>query len=181
MSERYTAFLRGVNVGGKNMIAMPLLRAVLEKAGLNDVCTYINSGNILFSAEENEPIALQNIIRQAIADEFGLDIPVAVISATDYAETMSNAPAWWGDAGDCKHNAIFVIAPADTNALVQQVGCKPEYEQVDCHGRVIFWSAPLKTFSRTKWSKVASSSAYGAITIRNANTAKKMLLLLNNP
>jgi len=56
-----------------------------------------------------------------------------------------------------------------------QVGeIKPEYEQVDVYGPVIFWSAPMKTFSRTRWSKVVGSAAYGSITIRNANTALKL-------
>lgn len=56
--ERYIALLRGVNVGGKNKIPMPSLKAAFEKAGFFEVGTYINSGNIIFSAGEAEVVVL---------------------------------------------------------------------------------------------------------------------------
>jgi uncharacterized protein (DUF1697 family) len=55
---------------------------------------------------------------------------------------------------------------------------KPEYEQVSFYGQVIFWSAPIQTFSRTRWSKIVGKSAYQSVTIRNANTTKRLLQLL---
>ena len=81
-----------------------------------------------------------------------------------------------------KHNAIFVIPPATAQQIAQLVGeAKPEYEQVDFYENVIFWSAPLKTFSRTRWSKIVQSKqAYNAITIRNYNTTQKLAQLVTN-
>jgi glutamate synthase domain-containing protein 1 len=62
--------------------------------------------------------------------------------------------------------------------VFKEVGeIKPEYEKVGYYGRVIFWSAPVETFSRTRWSKIVGSSVYGSITIRNANTINKILKL----
>ena len=171
--EKYIALLRGVNVGGKNIISMPRL-----KAAFSDVVTYIQSGNILFCSEDKDAAALQQECRRIIADSFGLDIPVAVISAKDLRDALTHAPEWWDSGTDAKHNAIFVIAPATAEDIIEKVGeAKPEYERVAWHGPVIFWTAPLETFSRTRWSKVSSASVYGSITIRNANTAKKLLKL----
>jgi len=52
---------------------------------------------------------------------------------------------------------------------------KEEYEKADYHGRVIFWSAAMATFSRTRWSKIPKDkSMYRAITVRNANTTLKL-------
>jgi uncharacterized protein (DUF1697 family) len=176
--EKYLALLRGINVGGNNTIPMPALKAAFTNAGFTDVSTYINSGNVLFSAQETEISALQQQCRQAIIGAFQLDITVAVISAADLQEALVHAPAWWGNDPLSKHNAIFVIAPAETESLLAMVGAaKPEYEQLAYHGQVIFWSAPIATFSRTRWSKVVGTSAYGSITIRNANTAKKLAKL----
>lgn len=80
---------------------------------------------------------------------------------------------------DSKHNAIFVIPPVTVNEVFEQVGAiKPEYEKVDHYGGIIFWSAPVKTFSKTRWSKVVGSSIYDSITIRNANTVNKLLQLI---
>jgi uncharacterized protein (DUF1697 family) len=69
-----------------------------------------------------------------------------------------------------------VIPPTTVEEVFDKVGgTKPEYEEVGHYGRVIFWSAPIETFSKTRWSKVVGSSVYDSITIRNANTVKKVL------
>lgn len=71
-----------------------------------------------------------------------------------------------------------MISPISVEEVFAEVGeIKPEYEKIDHHGEVIFWSAPLKTFSKTRWSKIASSSVNNNVTIRNANTVNKLLLL----
>ena len=179
---KYVALLRGINVGGKNKISMPLLKAAFEAAGFADVKTYINSGNILFRADCEDTAILQKRCRKLIADTFQLDILTAVFSAEEYADAINHAPFWWGSNTESKHNAIFVIEPAATATVIETVGeTKPEYEQTAAYGHVIFWSAPIKTFTKTRWSKVVSAGAlYNSITIRNANTAKKLLLLLED-
>jgi len=172
---QYIALLRGVNVGGKNKVPMPELKAAFEKAGFTAVSTYINSGNVFFSSTEKEEIDLQQQCRQLIFNTFGLEIPVAVLSRDALNVALNHAPEWWDKDTDSKHNAIVVIAPAHAASVIEVVGeAKPEYEKVAYHGQVIFWSAPSKTFSRTRWSKIVSTSAYGNITIRNANTMKKI-------
>jgi len=172
---RYLALLRGINVGGKNKIAMPDLKAAFEKCGFENVLTYINSGNILFDSELDEA-TVKAACEEAITTGFGLNILAAVITAPDLIEALEHAPSWWGSDPDSKHNAILVIPPLTAQDVLKQVGeTKPEYEQVAHHGRVIFWSAPLATFSHARWSKIVQNKkAYSAITIRNANTAKKL-------
>ncbi len=173
--KKYIALLRGVNVGGKNKVSMPSLKAAFEKAGFYEVSTYINSGNVIFSAQKQDIEALQRTCRQVIMDMFQLDIAVAVLSANDLHDALAHAPVWWDQDIASKHNAIFVIAPANADSIIESVGhSKPEYEQVSGHGHLIFWSAPLDTFSRTRWSKIVSTSAYSSVTIRNANTTKKL-------
>jgi len=62
--------------------------------------------------------------------------------------------------------------------VILEVGeAKTEYEKVASYGRVIFWSAPLKTFSRTRWSKIVGKPVYNEVTIRNANTVKNLVKL----
>lgn len=175
--KQYIALLRGVNVGGKNKLSMALLKAAFEEAGLTNVLTYINSGNILFTSDEPETTLGEKCSR-IIEQQFQLAVPVLALPAAELAAALQHAPSWWGSDPEAKHNAIFVIPPFTTGQILEQVGTlKPEYEQVACHGPVIFWSAPLKTFSRTRFSKVAGTAAYPGITIRNANTTKKLLEL----
>ena len=175
---KYIALLRGVNVGGNNIVSMSLLRETFEKSGFCDVTTYINSGNIFFSYGETDIEALQQRCQQIIAEKFNLNITVAVISPKDLAEALSHAPTWWDSDKELKHNAIFVIPPTSVEDIIKEVGkINEEYEQAAHYGQVVFWSAPLKTFSKTKWSKFVSTTARSRITIRNANTTKKLLQL----
>lgn len=73
------------------------------------------------------------------------------------------------------------IAPVTIEEVYKVVGeARPEYEQVSYYENVIFWSAPRATLSKTRWYKIAGSSVNSKVTIRNANTAKKLLLLSNS-
>ena len=172
---KYITLLRGINVGGNNKIDMKALKATFDEAGFSNVQTYINSGNVIFSSELDEAtvkIACELLIKA----DFKLDIPVCVISANDLREAVSHAPDWWNSDPESKHNAIFVISPMTTAEVLAQIGeVKPEYEKLEYHGKVIFWSAPIATFSRTRLTNIVQSkAAYNAITIRNANTTLKL-------
>ncbi|WP_312369530.1 DUF1697 domain-containing protein [Lachnoclostridium sp.] len=104
--------------------------------------------------------------------------PVSIISVSDLSAAYDHAPLWWGQDKDSKHNPIFIIPPITVEEVFEEVGeIKPEYETVAYFGRVVFWSAPLKTFSRTRWSKIVGSSLYDSITFRNSNTGTKLLQL----
>ena len=176
--ERYIVLLRGVNVGGNNKIAMPRWKEALEARGLQNVLTYINSGNAIFDSALPET-AVKAACEEVILNTFGLDITACVLAAGALRDAISHAPDWWNQGADSKHNALFVIPPATACEVCDGVGAaKPDYERVAYYGRVIFWSAPLATFHRTRWSKITQSKElYNAITIRNANTALKLLRL----
>lgn len=177
--EQYIAFLRGINVGGKNKISMPELKEVFEQNGFNNVVTYINSGNIIFSSDIDDEKKLKEECEALITARFRLIIPVSIISVKDLSAAYEHAPLWWGQDKDSKHNAIFIIPPVTVEEVFEEVGeIKPEYETVAYYGRVVFWSAPLNTFSRTRWSKIVGSSLYDSITIRNSNTVIKLLQLI---
>jgi len=74
---------------------LPVLKAAFEAAGFPDVRTYINSGNVVFRAEGEDTMTLQQMCRQIIMDTFHLDIITAVFSAEEYADAMNHAPDWW--------------------------------------------------------------------------------------
>ena len=74
--EKYIAFLRGINISGKNKIAMKELKEGFVSLGFYDVKTYLNSGNVLYSADRDD----RKIIEDMIKEKFFLDIPVYTIS-----------------------------------------------------------------------------------------------------
>lgn len=66
----YIALLRGINVGGNNKVAMLELRSVFEQAGMKNVTTYINSGNVIFESELSKN-KLASMLELAIEQKFG--------------------------------------------------------------------------------------------------------------
>ena len=93
---RYVALLRGINISGKNKISMPELKAVLAENGFADVKTYLNSGNVLFSADEMNVEKLAESLRSIISQTFHLEIPVFVISQDELKGLLEKSPLWWG-------------------------------------------------------------------------------------
>lgn len=177
--EKYIALLRGVNIGGKNKISMPELKLAFEEIGFLDVITYINSGNVIYSSNTQDINEMIRISESIIEDKFKISIPITIISAKELSDVLKNAPRWWNTENkEIYDNAIFVISPTSIDEVFAAVGnAKPEYEKVDSHGNVIFWSAYLKTFNKARWSKIASSSVNNNVTIRTANTTRKLLEL----
>lgn len=176
---KYIALLRGINVGGNNKVSMVALKTCFENLGFNHVQTYINSGNVLFDAKQSSNAALTARCEDAITETFGFNVVCSVLTADELLDAVAHAPTWWGKQDDDKHNALFVIPPATPSAIAREVGdAKPEYEKIATHGQVIFWTAPLKTFSRTRYSKIVGTKLYKKVTIRNSNTTLKLAELI---
>ncbi|MDO5324456.1 MAG: DUF1697 domain-containing protein [Clostridia bacterium] len=173
--KRYIALLRGVNVGGKNKISMAELKQGFEAIGLDAVRTHLNSGNVAFSGEEGE---LSARIQAMIRERFGLDVPVLVISKEWLDDTLKQAPDWWG-RGDKEiyDNLILVLPPATAGAVAEKLGEPTEgLEQVCVREGAIFWSFDRKSYAKCSWWKKSASPGIGeCITIRTANTVRKLV------
>ena len=89
---KYIALLRGINVGGKNILRMTDLKSSFERQGLQNVVTYINSGNVIFDSDITEEIALKAVCEKRISADFGLDIVICVVSAANLRETLAHVP-----------------------------------------------------------------------------------------
>lgn len=89
--QRKIGLLRGINVGGKRKILMADLKAMCEKMGLKNVNTYIQSGNLIFNSDRKNA-ELENALENAIAEEFGFEVPVTVRSEKELENSISNNP-----------------------------------------------------------------------------------------
>lgn len=176
---RYIALLRGINVGGKNSVPMVRLRECFVEAGLENVATYINSGNVIFDSPETDKVQVVRRCEEMLDREFGFPIEVVIVDVHTLKQALVQVPEWWGQAPAAKHNAVFVMPPATVAQVAAAVGeIRPESEQIFIfQDEIIFWTSPLKTFSRSRWSRIVGTPAYQDITIRNANTTRKLLAL----
>lgn len=116
------ALLRGINVGGNNIIKMETLRKVLTDAGLEDVATYIQSGNIVFrhkkSMKDTDCAALIASIIQA---HFGLNIPVIVRSAAEWGQILSGNPYATGGKTDAENWHYMLLSQEPAAELVPAI------------------------------------------------------------
>ena len=178
--KRYIALLRGVNISGKNKISMPDLKTYFTELGYADVLTYLNSGNVVFSVCEQDESVLADTIRSMIRDRLGLDIPVFVILQEQLEALLGKAPDWWGTADKARYdNLIFVMPPAAAQIISEKIG-EPtkELEQISICENSIFWSFDRKKYAKATWWKKTASPGIGEfITIRTANTLRKIAVL----
>lgn len=89
---RYVALLQGINVGKYKRIAMADLRTLVEGLGHADVTTHLNSGNVVFAAENGTTVQLARQIEGTIRDQLGLQVPVVVRSGEELARVVANNP-----------------------------------------------------------------------------------------
>ena len=174
---RYVALLRGINVSGKNKVSMPALKEGFEQLAFEDVKTYLNSGNVIFSSHEDNIKKLTNQIELKIHIQSRLDISVFVVSKQDRLDILHNSPQWWGNNNkDIYDNLIFIIPPAKFLDVYNEIGeQKKELEKIENYKEVIFWSFSRKDYQKTNWwSKTASANISAKLTIRTANTVRKI-------
>lgn len=88
----YIALLRGINVSGQKKIPMAELRELLGNSGLENVQTYIQSGNVIFQSEKADIKALEGTIHEAIKSHFGFDVPILVVTPKELQQIFDDAP-----------------------------------------------------------------------------------------
>ena len=109
---------------------------------------------------------------------FGLDIPVFVISKEELEDILLNAPDWWGNENkEIYDNLIFIMPPATFSDVFDEIGeAKEGLERVQGYKGVVFWSFSRKDYQKTKWwSKTATANISSQLTIRTANTVRKIV------
>lgn len=176
--KRYIAFLRGINISGKNKVSMAELKKEFEKLEFGEVRTYLNSGNVAFSSEKGDTEKFRKQIEIMIKKQFTLDIPVFVILREELDDILHNAPDWWGNENkEIYDNLIFIMPPATFAEVYCEIGePKEELERIKDYNEAIFWSFSRKDYQKTNWwSKTANANISNKLTIRTANTVKKMV------
>lgn len=87
---KYIAMLRGINVSGQKLIKMADLRESMTRLGLEDVATYVQSGNILFNTQDTDLRVIAERISSQIKKDFTFDVPCIVRSAEYFKKVLTN-------------------------------------------------------------------------------------------
>lgn len=177
---KYIVLLRGINISGKNKISMSELKKALEESEYTNVSTYLNSGNVILESNTKNEEAIMKDIHEIIKVKFNLEIPVFVMDESYLESILSNSPKWWGTSNkEIYDNLIFIIPPIKFEDVYNAIGePKEELEKIKEYNNSIFWSYDLNNYRKSNWwVKTASVDIKDKITIRTANTMRKILEL----
>jgi uncharacterized protein (DUF1697 family) len=180
---RYVALLRGINVGGNNLIRMPALAACFERNGFDDVVTYIQSGNVVFSAGREPRTELVARIERMLSTTFDhYDASVVVRSASQMRSIVADAPARFGeDPSRFRYDVIFLKPALTAAAAIRDVPTKEGVDTATAGRGVLYFSRLTSRATQSRLSRVVSMPIYQQMTIRNWNTTTKLATLLGAP
>lgn len=171
----YVALLRGINVGGNNLIKMADLRDSFSAMGFSDVQTYIQSGNVVFCAKQKNKAKLTAMIEEALSEAFGYESRVVVISAKELERVMAQAPKGFGEAPDkYRYDVLFVREPLTTRELLDETPTNPNVDDAHAGDHAIYYSRLIAKATASRLGKLVAKTVYKSITIRNWNTTKKL-------
>jgi uncharacterized protein (DUF1697 family) len=177
----YVALLRGINVGGNNLIRMPALKAAFEADGYEDVRTYIQSGNVIFAAPRTRTVELTHRIEEMLAEAFTYVPTVVVRTRSQMRAIVAGAPPGFGtDPESYRYDVIFLKEPLTAEAAMLHVEMNPTVDAGHAGPGVLYFSRLIALATRSRLNKIAASPIYPNVTIRNWNTTTKLVQLMDD-
>jgi uncharacterized protein (DUF1697 family) len=179
---QYVALLRGINVGGNNVIRMPALKACFEAQGFGDVVTFIQSGNVLFTAGRIDRLGPTRRIEEAVSKTFAYQCRVVVRSLDQMRAIVDGAPKGFGDRPAAyRYDVIFLKDPLTADEALKSVTAKPGVDRVCAGEGVLYFSRLISKAAQSHLRRVITKPVYQNMTIRNWNTTGKLLELMERP
>jgi uncharacterized protein (DUF1697 family) len=173
----YVALLRGVNVGGRGIVSMATLKEQFEGLGLTQVKTYINSGNIIFSCDENDKAVLTKQIEAAIRTP-ELDIKVLLKTLSDMQKLVAKIPHDWTNNQESKCDVLFLWPEIDTPKVIEQIPQNSDIETLSYVPGAVLHHVSRENASKSRVTRIVGTPVYAQMTLRNVNTARKLLALM---
>ena len=177
----YVALLRGINVGGKNLIKMPALKDCFEANGFEDVVTYIQSGNVLFRGA-GSGATLANRIEKMLNKTFDhYRAWVLVRSHAQIRTIVEKAPKGFGnDPQVYLYDVVFLKEPLTASAALKKVPTKEDVDEIHAGRGVLYFSRLKSRATQSRLNRVASLPIYKNMTIRNWNTTTRLLRMMDD-
>ena len=172
---RYALLVRGINVGGKNKVVMAQLRQELTELGLENVETYINSGNIFFTSTVPKDRLVEKLevffeVYYPFIQSFSL------LNQEDFEAELKNLPEWW-TRDLARKDVLFYTEGLDVDQVIEKVNSLELEDEVVHFGKLgIFWGKySEESYYETAYHKyLLKMPFYRQITIRNAKTFDKI-------
>ena len=174
----HAALLRGINVGGKNKVEMARLRDVFQRAGLTEVRTYINSGNVIFAGSRKGAARLMSELEAAIEEEFGFPVRVLVKTLDEMVVIAEAIPADWVTDRVMRCDVIFLWDGFDRAEHIAELPVREEIDRVIYVDGAVIWAVERANATKSGLSRFVGTDMYRWSTIRNSNTTRTLVELM---
>jgi uncharacterized protein (DUF1697 family) len=177
----YVALLRGINVGGNNLIKMADLRDSFGEMGFTSVATYIQSGNVVFCAKKMSKLKLTALVEEALSEAYGYQSRVVIISAGELQKVVDQAPKGFGQEPDLyRDDVLFVREPFTASEALALVPQNRVADTVHAGDHALYFRRLVAEVDQSLLLKSAQKAVFKHITIRNWRTTMKLLEMVTS-
>jgi uncharacterized protein (DUF1697 family) len=175
---KYLALLRGINVGGNNIIKMKDLKEIMIESGFQNVVTYIQSGNVIFETDEKESKKITERLESLLSKKFNYQASIVVLNKNQLQKILMDVPNTWKGNDNLRCYLAFIKSPTTSDEVLPYIILKDRVDFVAKGVGVVYLSTLLSGLTRSGFTKLASTKIYKELTMRNYNTAQKLLILM---
>ena len=181
MSEgvQHLALLRGINVGGKNLVKMADLRAAFEQMRFAGVSTYIQSGNVLFRAPRQKREEMAARVEAELTKSIGIDIKVVLLTEAQLKAVVEDAPRGFGGPSHLC-DVVFLRKPLTARKAFGLIQTRDGVDRAWAGRGVLYFSRVAAKATTSRLSKLASLPEYKNMTIRSWGTTTKLLAVMES-
>lgn len=176
----YVILIRGINVGGKNIVPMAALRKCLEELGYSNVSTYIASGNVVLKSDKRA-IEVKTQIEGVLPENLKLDdefIKILVLTHNQLQAIIDNKPKGFGEQPEKYHSDAIFLMGIDSAQAMAAFDPREGVDKVWPGDGVIYSQRLSSQRTKSRLSKIMGTPAYKSMTIRSWNTTTKLLEIL---
>ena len=179
---QYLALLRGINVGGGNIIRMQDLAACFEASRVQNVATYIQSGNVLFESAETDQAKLTRKLEQALSKTFApYKATIVLCSHSKLREIVRKAPKGFGtERQTYRYDVIYLKEPLTVAEAIKLIATTEGVDAAFAGPDVLYFSRLDAKASQSRLARLTAQPIYKSMTIRNWNTTTKLLALMDS-
>ena len=171
----FVALLRGINVGGRNPIRMPELVDCFRDAGYGDVSTYLQSGNVLFSADHKTGPKLEAEVEAMLERRFGIPLLVVIRSRDELAQTIDAAPTDHGSP-TLRSDIFFLNQPLTAEeAFAELPELREGVDSVAPGPGAIYFSRVAAQATKTRIQRFMAMPIFQRMTVRTWRTSIRLL------
>lgn len=172
---RYVAFLRGINLG-KRRPPMAHLKALFEELGMEDVATFIASGNVIFSCRATDRAKIEQKISQHLHKSLGYEVETFVRTAEEVIAIGSSTPFREELKGSASVQVCLLHEPLEATDVRKLTRIRTDIDEFAAKGRELYWLCRTRTTESTVWQDERMKTLeLPSFTMRNMTSIRKLI------